>query len=141
MKVEKIDHIHIYVRDLDAATQFFTEILGTKFCDALTAEEWKFKSTMDPLGVELIQPIAPESPVARALERRGQGLSAISLKVPNIDEATAELEAKGMRVVSKAQHGRLREVQFHPKDAYGVMIELAEYEEEVHGAIEALRRQ
>lgn len=138
MKVEKLDHIHICVSDLESATRFFSEILGTKFCEVVSDPEWDFKFTMDSLGVLLVQPTSPESAVARTIQKRGEGISTVSFKVSNIEEAVAELEARGMRVVNMMQHGKLKEVQFHPKDAYGVMIELTEYEEE-HGAVEAGR--
>ena len=93
MKVEKIDHIHIYVSDLGRAITFFSKLLGTKFSDIITDEEWKFESVLEPLGIELIQPTSPDSVVAKAIERRGEGLAAISFKVPDVEQATAELEA------------------------------------------------
>ena len=140
MKVQKVDHIHIYVHDIDAAIAFWSDILGTKFSEVVVEEEWRFKATMEPLGVELVSPTTADSVVGRALESREEGLAAISLKVDDIEEATRELEAKGLRVVGRMRHGGLKEVQFHPKDAYGVMIELAEYQEQ-HGAIVASRQE
>lgn len=140
MKVQKVDHIHIYVQDVDAAISFWADILGTRFSEVLVTDEWKFKATMDRLGIELISPTTPDSAVGRALKSRGEGLAAISLKVDDIEEATRELEGKGLRVVSRMQHGGLKEVQFHPKDAHGVMIELAEYEEQP-GAMVAIHHE
>ena len=139
MKVQKLDHVHIYVNDLEKAVRFFSEILGTKFSEVVEKPGWDFKLAMDPLGVELVQPTSPEGGTARAMKKRGEGIFMVSFKVENLDEAVAELEAKGMRVISRIQDGQLREVQFHPRDAHGVMIELAEYEEE-HGVIHASRR-
>ena len=139
MKVERLDHIHIYVNDIDKAIAFFSEVLGTKFSDFIVVTEVKLKSTLEPLGLELMQPTSPGSYVAKAIERRGEGLAAISLKVPDIEQATAELEARGLKVVGRIKLGGLKEVQFHPKDAFGVMIELAEYEDE-HGTVQAMRK-
>ena len=139
MKVQKLDHVHIYVNDLEKAARFFSEILGTKFSEVIEKPGWDFKLAMDPLGVELVQPTSPEGGTARAMKKRGEGIFMVSFKVENLDEAVAELEAKGMRVISRIQDGKLREVQFHPRDAHGVMIELAEYEEE-HGVVHASRR-
>ena len=140
MKVERLDHVHIYVKDIDKAIAFFSEVLETKFSDFIVmAEEGsKLKATLEPLGLEIIQPTSPDSPVARSIERHGEGLAAISLKVPDIEQATAELEARGLKVVGRMKLGGLKEVQFHPKDAFGVMIELAEYEDE-HGTVQAMR--
>ena len=133
MKVEKIDHLHIAVNDLDKATSFFEDILGTKFGETLHVPDWDLRSRLDPLGIELIQPTSPDGVIAKFIERRGEGLCAISLKVPDIEEAIEELQAKGLRLVSRVNLGNLKEAQFHPKDAYGVMIELAEYQG-THGA-------
>ena len=139
MKVERIDHIHIYVRDLDKAVKFFSEILGTKFSQPIIVENQKLRSMLDPLGLELIESTSPEGPVAKAVELRGEGLAAISFKVPDIEEAAAELQSKGLRPVSRVEIGKVKEVQFHPKDAHGVMIELCEYEEE-HSIVEPTRK-
>ena len=138
MRVQKLDHIHIYVNELEKAVRFFSEILGTKFSEVVEKPGWDFKLAMEPLGLELVQPTSPEGGTARAMQKRGEGIFMVSFKVPNLDEAVAEMEAKGMRVINRIQDGKLREVQFHPRDAHGVMIELAEYEE-VHGVIQASR--
>ncbi|MBS7250144.1 MAG: hypothetical protein KIH08_06085 [Candidatus Freyarchaeota archaeon] len=71
------------------------------------------------------------------MEKRGEGLYAIVFKVPNIEEAAAELEKKGVRRVGTLDLGALKEVMFHPKDTHGVMIILAEYRE-VHPATAAV---
>lgn len=129
MKVEKIDHIHVFVKDLDKAMAFFSDILGTQFSGPLELGHGvHLKSYLDPLGIELIGSTAPDGVVARTLEKRGEGLAAISFKVPDLDEAVAELQAKGLKLVGLVHLGNLREAQFHPKDSYGVMIELCEYD-------------
>jgi len=137
MKVERIDHIHIFVKDLEKSKGVFSRILGTKFCEPMVSEEWGLKSVLDPLGVELMASTSPEGFIAKTIERRGEGLAAISLKVPDIEEAIAELTAMGLRLVSRFEVGQLKEAHFHPKDAFGVMIELCEYREE-HGAYRAI---
>jgi len=137
MKVERVDHIHIAVRDLDRAIKFFSEILGTTFSEPIVDEKtFSLKSVISPLGLELIQSLSPEGVIAQFIEKRGEGLHAISFKVPNLEEAIAELQAKGLRLVGRIQIGRIKEAQFHPKDSFGVMIELCEYQEE-HGAAAA----
>ncbi len=129
MKVEKIDHVHVFVKDLDKAIAFFSDILGTKFSGPIDIEEAvNVRCYLEPMGVELVASTTPDGVVARTIEKRGEGLAAISFKVPNLDEAVAELQAKGLRLLGWVQVGNLREAQFHPKDAYGVTIELCEYE-------------
>ncbi|MDP6782455.1 MAG: VOC family protein [Dehalococcoidia bacterium] len=137
MKIEKVDHIHIYVKELDKAIELFSDVLGTKFSDTIRDEEnFGLKSVIDPLGLELLEGTRPESPISRHVEKRGEGIVAISFKVSNLDEAVEVLQSKGLRLVGRINLGHIREAQFHPKDAHGVMIELAEYQEE-HGAARA----
>jgi methylmalonyl-CoA epimerase len=133
MKVEKIDHVHVYVKDLERAKNFFEDIFGTKFSEPIIAEPFQVKSRIDPLGLELLEATSPESPIARHIEKRGEGIVAIAVKVPDIEAAIQELEAKGLRLVGRIQLGGIKEAQFHPKDTYGMMVELCEYQE-VHGA-------
>lgn len=133
MKVEKVDHVHIFVKDLDKAIKFLEGALGTKFSEPHCPENLDARTTLDPLGLELIEGVSPDSAVAKFIERRGEGLAAISLKVPDIEEAIAHLESRGVRLMRRIESGRLKEAQFHPKDTFGVMIELCEYELE-HGA-------
>ena len=139
MKVEKIDHIHIAVKDLEKAIRFFSDILGTKFSSVIHAEKFDLKSVLDPLGLEIIQSTSPEGIIAKFIDQRGEGLHAISFKVPSLDEAIAELQAKGLRLVGRIDLGGIKEAQFHPKDSFGMMIELCEYQEE-HGAARAVFR-
>jgi len=136
MKVEKLDHIHIAVKDLDRAIRFFEDILDTKFSDVIREETIQIRSAIDPLGLEVIASLSPAGVVGRSIESKGEGLHAISFKVPNLEEAVKELQAKGLRLVGQVVVANIKEAQFHPKDAFGVMIELCEYQEE-HGAARA----
>ncbi|MFC1974032.1 VOC family protein [Chloroflexota bacterium] len=140
MKVERIDHIHIYVKDAKKALQFFSELFSTKFTELGTSEELGFASYLDSLGLELVAPTSPDSAVAKAVESRGEGIAAVSFKVPNLEEAAAEMKARGIREVSRTEGPGLKEIQFHPKDCFGVLIELAEYDEE-HAVTGAIRRE
>lgn len=139
MKVEKIDHLHVYVKDLDKAVAFFSNVLGTKFAGPMEAKApLNLRTYLDPLGIELVAGTTPDGLVAKTIEKKGEGLTAICFKVPNLDEAVAELQAKGLKLVGTLSMGNLREAQFHPKDSYGVMIELCEYQA-TQGAVVAAR--
>ncbi len=129
MKVERVDHIHAYVSDVEGAKRLFSAVLGGEFRDIGTfdGEGEHFFSTFHPLGLELISPTSAESHVAKVIQKRGQGMSCLTLKVDNIDESTKELESLGVRLVGKQYGGGLKEHLFHPKDSYGIQIELAEY--------------
>lgn len=137
MRVEQVDHIHIAVKDMNKAVSLFESFLGIKFSKEFVSEELKIISrlaSIGPVGIELIQATSPDSEIAKFVERRGEGVQAISLKVPNIDEAVAEAEARGVRAVYRVDFPMLREAELHPKDTHGVQIELCQYEMHHPGA-------
>ena len=141
MKVEKIDHIHIYVRDLDKAVRRFEELLGVEFGEVMTEglEHLGVKGAFALPGLDVSQATSPDSPVARVIERMGEGLvGGVSFKVADIEACIAELESKGMRLVGRIQIGGLKEAWFHPRDAHGLLIELCEYEAD--NTLEAVRQ-
>lgn len=127
MKVERIDHIHIFVKDLDKAVTFFEDILNSSFSETRHNEELELNWRMNTLGLELLSSSSPNGIVAKFIERKGEGLAGISLKVHNIEEAVSELQSHGIRLISRYEGGILKEAQFHPKDCFGVVMELCEY--------------
>jgi len=133
MKVEKVDRILIAVRHLEAALKLFSGLFELKFDEIKVDDGQKVKYTRSPLGFELIQSTSPDGPVDRFIERKEEGLYAVILKVPDINSAVREMEEKGLRLAAKPQTGGLKEAYFHPKDSYGVMIVLCEYQSK-HGA-------
>jgi len=137
VRAEKLDHFHIYVKDLEKAKEIYGRALGTHWSPTLFEKDSMVKSTLSPLGIELIEPASPDSPVAKTIERRGEGLFGVSFKVANIDQAIADLESQGLKCVGKIQLGSVREAQFHPGGACGVMIELTEYVEQHGAAVQA----
>jgi len=138
MKIEKIDHIAILVKDLNKAEKFFSDLFQMKFTILGEIKEVDARSMMEPSGIEIIEPLTPDGPTAKTLERRGEGLTLISLKVSNLDEGMAEMKARGIRLVAE-KHENVRLALYHPKDTYGVMIELIEYETE-HPLLTAMRK-
>ena len=130
MKVEKIDHVAINVKDLKKAAQFFADLLGTEFSSSAVFKELDLVSLVDPLGVELIEPLTADGPTAKAIEQRGEGVSLLSFKVSNVDEAMAEMKARGIRLVNMIDRPKMKAAIYHPKDTFGVMIELIEYKAE-----------
>lgn len=138
MKAERLDHIHIYVKDIEKAKKTFSKALGTTFSPVILPKDLPIKSVMSPIGLELIEPIDSNNAVGKALERGGEGIYGLSFKVPDIEEGIKALQAQGMRLVGRVNEGRIKEAQFHPRDAHGVMIELCEYEDVSLGGLAAL---
>jgi methylmalonyl-CoA/ethylmalonyl-CoA epimerase len=129
MKIEKIDHIMIVVKDLMAAAKFFSNIMGTQWIGPRDTG-LGFIVAFDNLGFELMQPTTPDNPVAKHLEDHGEGVAYIGLKVPNIEEAIAELEAKGIKTKGWREvfKGDVKVVRtLESEKTFGVQIELVEY--------------
>ena len=104
--------------------------MGTNFSPTISVDEIAIESSLSPLGIELIQSTSEEGVVAKAIQRGGEGLYALSFKVQDLETATAELESLGIRVAGRVEVGNIKEVQFHPADTYGFMLELCQYDEQ-----------
>ncbi|MBI4286728.1 MAG: VOC family protein [Chloroflexi bacterium] len=138
MKVEgrlsKIDHIGILVKDLDKAVKLFSDLFDMKFQSPYATPEADTWETIEASGINLIAPLAPEKSknpgtLAKQLERRGEGVIMLAFKVPNVEEAVAEAQAKGVRCISKFEHEGTKIALFHPKDTFGITVEVCEYDE------------
>jgi len=123
-KVEKLRNVLIMVNDLEKAGKFFADLFEIEFTNPDEIKEADIRYLLSPIGLELIIPLTPDGPVARTLKRRGEGLYMLRLTVPNIDEAIADMESHGVRLVHRIPERKT--ALFHPKDLYGVMIELIE---------------
>jgi len=132
MNIRRIDHLAIAVPDVDAALVFFRDALGLKVGHTDIEPGQGVRVTCMPVGdglVELIQPMEPESGVARFLERHGPGMHHLCLEVDDLDAALARLRSHGVQLIDDEpyvnQEGR-RLVFIHPKSASGVLVELYE---------------
>ncbi len=126
MKVSKFSHVAILVKDLDKASKFFADLFGTEFQGPDENKDADTKNLLSPLGFELVTPLTPDGPVSKTLERRGEGLVMLALQVANLEEAMAAMESKGVRLLGKSETSMGMTASYHPKDLYGVMVELVE---------------
>ena len=127
MHVEKIDHVAINVRDLAKAEKFFADLLGAEFSSSAVFQELDLRSSINPLGIELVEPLTSDGPTAKAIGHRGEGVSLLSFKVSSVQEAMAEMKSRGIRLVGMIDRPKMKAAIFHPKDTYGIMIEFIEY--------------
>ena len=127
MIFEQIDRIAITVRDAQKAIDFFSDLLGIRFDELVGHEGLNVRAAYSSFGLEITEPTAADSVAERFLQKRGEGVFAVVIKVTNMDEAVKIFKEKGIRFAGELQAGGLREVAFHPKDTYGVEIVLAEY--------------
>jgi methylmalonyl-CoA/ethylmalonyl-CoA epimerase len=132
MKVNKLDHICIAVRDLEAAKKIWEPILGKdKPDDAYVDEPEKIRVArywVGGVGFELMESLTPDGDVARFIEKRGEGVMLVSLNVDNTRAAMDELKAKDYPLIGGARKFRDCEFAFvHPKAVNGVLLELIDY--------------
>ena len=101
MKVLKIDHLGIAVKSIDEGKKFWTDVLGLEFEGSETVESQKVTTAFFPVGeseVELLESTAPDGPIAKYLEKKGEGIQHIAFRVENIEEALSELKEKGVKL-------------------------------------------
>jgi methylmalonyl-CoA/ethylmalonyl-CoA epimerase len=124
MKVQKIHHVSVLVKDLEKASKLYSQLFGIEFDGPYDQEDLDVRFMSSSLGLNLASPLTPDGPTAKSLERRGEGLSMLVLNVPDIDEAIADMESQGIRLVGREDRPKERVASFHPKDLCGVMVEL-----------------
>jgi methylmalonyl-CoA/ethylmalonyl-CoA epimerase len=132
MKINKLDHICIAVRNLEAAKRIWEPILGKNAPDdAYIDEPEKIKVArywVGGVGFELMESLTPDGDVAKFIDKRGEGVMLISLNVGNTRDAMVELKAKGYPFIGGARPFRDSEFAFiHPKAVNGVLLELIDY--------------
>jgi methylmalonyl-CoA/ethylmalonyl-CoA epimerase len=132
MKVLKIDHIGIAVESLGDALKLYEGVLGLELHGTETVEEQKVRTAFLPVGeteVELLESTDPEGPIGKFIAAKGQGMQHVAFRVENIEEALAELKAKGVRLIDEKPRygaGGARIAFLHPKSTNGVLVELCE---------------
>jgi methylmalonyl-CoA/ethylmalonyl-CoA epimerase len=132
MEILKIDHLGIAVNSIDEGKNFWSDVLGLEFEGAETVDAQKVTTAFFPVGeseVELLESTAPDGPVAKYIEKRGQGIQHVAFRVADIEAALAELKEKGIRLIDeKPRHGAggARIAFLHPKATNGVLVELCE---------------
>ncbi|HLY63626.1 MAG TPA: methylmalonyl-CoA epimerase [Terriglobia bacterium] len=128
----KIHHVGIAVNSLQAAVPIFEKLLGHPPESEEAVEDQKVRVASFAAGesrIELLEATSPDSPIARFIEKRGQGLHHLTLAVPNLEKALAELESTGVKLIDrKPRKGAANEsIAFlHPSSTSGVLIELVE---------------
>jgi methylmalonyl-CoA/ethylmalonyl-CoA epimerase len=132
MKVLKIDHLGVAVNSIDRGKEFWTDVLGLEFEGSETVEEQKVTTAFFPVGeseVELLESTAPDGPIARYLEKKGEGIQHVAFRVENIESALLELKEKGIRLIDEKPRkgaGGAKIVFLHPKSTNGVLVELCQ---------------
>ena len=128
----KIHHVGIAVESLRTAVPLFERLLGRAPDTEEVVEDQKVRIAVFALGesrIELLEATSPDSPIARFISKRGQGVHHVALAVANLSGILAQLEAAGVRLIDREPRigaGKERIAFLHPASTAGVLIELVE---------------
>jgi len=125
----EIDHLGIAVRSIDQALRFYRDLLGLETSARETVLPEKVHVAMLNLGhsrMELLEATEPDSVIAKFIEKRGEGLHHVALKVPDLQATLARLRAQGARLLNEPRQGAGGHlyVFVHPASTGGVLLEL-----------------
>ena len=128
----EIDHVAIAVKDLEAAIAYYAEAFGAEVHHREVVESDGVEEALIKVAdsyIQLLQPYTDTSPLAKYMERNGEGLHHVGYRVAACGEVLDDVKAKGARVVDEHPRtgSRGTTVAFlHPKTAFGTLIELVE---------------
>ena len=132
MNLKNIDHIGIAVTNMQESLSFWETSLGIEPHGIQEVPGQKLRTAFLPIGeteIELLESTSAESSVAKFIEKHGEGLHHIAIRVDDIDAALAELKAKGIKLIDETPRngaGGARIAFVHPKATHGVLLELCE---------------
>jgi methylmalonyl-CoA/ethylmalonyl-CoA epimerase len=132
MKILKIDHLGIAVGSIAERKGLWSDLLGLLSAGSETVQDQKVTTAFFPVGeseIELLESTAPDGPVAKYLEKKGESLHHVAFRVENLDAALEELKAKGVRLIDEKPRigaGGARIAFLHPQATHGILVELCE---------------
>ena len=133
MNISHIEHLGIAVKSLDEAIPYYENILGMKCYSIEEVADQKVKTAVFKVGqtkLELLEPTSDESPIAKFIEKRGEGIHHLAFAVEDgVAYALAEMEGKGVRLIDKAPRKGAEGLNIafiHPKSTHGVLTEFCE---------------
>ena len=133
INIPRLDHIGIAVESIEAALPLYRDGLECEASEPIEAPEEQVRLVMVSTGesrVELLEATSADSPIARFIRKRGQGIHHVAMKVRDLDGVVERLKKSGRRLVTETVQrggaGNYRYVFVHPKSAGGVLLELIE---------------
>ncbi len=130
--ITKVDHIGIAVQSLEATLPFYTEVLKLELKGIEEVECEGVKVAFLQVGetkIELLEPLHENSPIAKHIEKRGEGIHHIALRTDSIEEEMEQVKSKGIRMINekpKTGAGGSLVAFMHPKSTGKVLYELCE---------------
>jgi methylmalonyl-CoA/ethylmalonyl-CoA epimerase len=132
MKINKIEHIGIAVKNLDESIKYYEEVLGLKCYNVEEVKDQKVKTAFFLVGetkIELLESTDPEGPIGKFVEKKGEGVHHVAFAVEDINGALKEAEEKGVALIDKTSRKGAEGLNIgflHPKFTKGVLTELCE---------------
>jgi len=127
----RLDHVAVAIKNIDEAARKFRE-LGLRVSDPIVVEEQGVKVVMVMLGntkIELLEPLGPETTVAKFIEKRGEGIHHIAIEVDDINKFINIAKNAGLTITGEPSRGAEGIVTFiHPKSLHGILLELVQHE-------------
>jgi len=130
--MRKIEHIGIAVKNIEEANKTYRDLLGTEAYKAEEVESEGVLTSFFKIGeskIELLSATNGDSPIAKFLDKRGEGIHHIAFDVEDIEKEIADLEQKGFTLINKkAKKGADNKMVafLHPKSSHGVLVELCQ---------------
>ncbi|PIE55019.1 MAG: methylmalonyl-CoA epimerase [Dethiosulfovibrio peptidovorans] len=132
MNLQVVDHIGIAVQSIEESLKFWEGTLGVQCHGVEEVAEQKVKTAFLPIKdteIELLEGTSDESPVAKFIAKKGEGIHHLALRVENLEASLAELKEKGVRLIDEKPRigaGGAKIAFVHPKSSGGILLELCE---------------
>lgn len=132
MSIQKLEHIGIAVKNLDESNQLFAKLLGHGHYKIEAVESEGVRTSFFEVGgvkIELLEATRPDSPIAKFIEKRGEGIHHLAFETSNVEESLKHYKEQGFDLINNqpkpgADH---KSIAFlHPKSTHGVLVELCQ---------------
>jgi methylmalonyl-CoA/ethylmalonyl-CoA epimerase len=130
--MERLEHIGIAVKSINTANQLFSSLLGKEPYKVEEVASEGVKTSffeLSGLKIELLEATRPDSPIAKFIEKRGEGLHHVAFEVTDIEASLADYQSKGFELINKVPKDGAdnKTIAFlHPKTTQGVLVELCQ---------------
>ncbi len=130
--ITRINHIGIAVNNIDQALKLYTEVLGLSLKEIEVVEEQRTRTAILPVGeskIELLESTDPESPIAKYIEKFGEGMHHLALEVSDIEGALREISQSGIPLIDETPRKGVENTRIaflHPRGTGRVLLELVQ---------------